>query len=293
LLTRHQSKDLTSEDAGLDADQGDKTRIINNTIGLSLPRPRRLWGGLDLQESLSVTYLTENYDLFEMLFGDLTDFLQGQIEIALGDDRDTMRAEYQGLVLGADWIYRTMDDPMNARRGDYLRLSLKGSHSALGSNFSFAQAHLRSAMIRPIGDGRLILRGEAAYTQVETKRIEALGNVVANQMPELYEFRAGGDRSVRGYKYEELLPSNSFTGGKHLLVGSVEYEHTIIPDWSAAVFVDAGTAFNDFADIEPGIGVGVGARWRSPVGPVRLDLAVPMTDSDSAFRIHITIGPEF
>ncbi len=291
LFARHQSKDLTYEDAGLP--QGDKTRIINNTIGLSLPRPRRLWAGLDLQESLSVTYLTESYDLFEMLFGHLSDTVQNFIEIQLGDDRKTMQADYQGLVLGADWIYRTMDDPLNARRGDYLRLSLKGAHKSLGSNFSFAQARLRSATIRSLGDGRLILRGDAAYTDAQTIRLESFSDVVANQFPELYEFRAGGDRSVRGYKYEELLPTNSFTGGKHLLVGSVEYEHPIIPDWSAAVFVDAGTAFNDFADIDPGIGVGVGARWRSPVGPVRLDLAVPMTDADAAFRIHITIGPEF
>ncbi len=292
LFARHQGKDLSALDAGVPEVES-KTRILNNTLGLRLPRPRRLWGGLELEESLSVTLLTESYDVFDMLFGDLSDFIQDQIELALGDERETLRGDYQGLVLGADWTYRTMDDPLNARRGDYLRLSLKGAHKSLGSNFDLFQAHLKSASIRPIGDGRLILRGEAAYSLAETEVVSALGNVEANQIPELYEFRTGGDRSVRGYKYEELLPNKSFTGGKHLWVGSVEYDYSVIPNWSAAVFIDAGSAFNRFDDIDAGVGIGVGARWRSPVGPVRLDLAVPLTDAESPFRIHITIGPEF
>ncbi len=234
---RHQGKDLSGEDAGIPG-LDSKTRILNNTFGLRLPRPRRLWGGLELEESLSLTYLTESYDLFDMLFGDLTEFIQEQIALAMGEDREVLQGDYQGLVLGADWTYRTMDAPLFARRGDYLRLSLKGSSSAVLSNFSFLQTHLRAATIRPLlDDGRLILRGEAAYTLVETRRIDSLGGVVANQLPELYEFRAGGDRSVRGYAYEELLPIDGFTGGKHLLVGSVEYEHTVIPNWAAAVFV--------------------------------------------------------
>jgi len=240
-----------------------------------------------------VTYLTENYDLFDVVFGHFTESEQTFIENFIGDERDILKRDYQGLVLGADWIYRDMDDPLRTRRGDYLRLSIKAAHESLGSNFSFLQAHLRGSRIRPLGDGRLLLRGEAGYTQAETQIVTTLDNVEANQLPELYEFRTGGDRSVRGYKFEELLPNKSFTGGKHLWVASLEYEHPIIANWSVAAFIDAGSAFNRIDDIDAGVGVGGGVRWFSPVGPVRLDLAAPLTDAESPFRIHITIGPEF
>ena len=112
-------------------------------------------------------------------------------------------------------------------------------------------------------------------------------------MPEYYEFRAGGVRSVRGYSFENLFPDDAITGGKHQLVGSIEYEHEIIPQWSAAAFVDAGNAFNHWDDYNAKIGVGIGLRWRSPVGLARLDLGVPLDDADDAFQIYITVGPEF
>ena len=112
-------------------------------------------------------------------------------------------------------------------------------------------------------------------------------------MPEYYEFRAGGARSVRGYGFETIFPSDAITGGKHQLVASLEYEHEIIPDWSGAVFVDAGDAFNDFDDFNEKLGVGFGVRWRSPVGVARVDLGFPLDDADDSFQIYITVGPEF
>jgi translocation and assembly module TamA len=114
-----------------------------------------------------------------------------------------------------------------------------------------------------------------------------------NQMPEYYEFRTGGARSVRGYGYETLFPKDSITGGKHQLVASVEYEREIIPDWSAAVFLDGGNAFNDFDNVDEKLGVGIGIRWRSPVGLARIDLGFPLDEAVDSFQVYITIGPEF
>ena len=122
------------------------------------------------------------------------------------------------------------------------------------------------------------------------------------QFPPLLRFYAGGDQSVRGYGYRDI--GQYFTGvdgrryvfgGKHLVVASVEFERMFTREWGGAVFVDAGDAFDDFESdaFEMQLGVGVGVRWRSPVGPVRLDLAHGLgDDAQNAIRLHLTIGPD-
>ncbi|MEE4109182.1 MAG: BamA/TamA family outer membrane protein, partial [Halieaceae bacterium] len=117
--------------------------------------------------------------------------------------------------------------------------------------------------------------------------------VTFNQMPEFYEFRGGGARNIRGYGFETLFPEDGITGGRHQIIASVEYEQRLLPDWSAAVFVDGGDVFNELDEFQTRIGAGVGVRWRSPFGPARLDLGFPLDDADSAFQIYITVGPEF
>ncbi|MFV0276754.1 MAG: BamA/TamA family outer membrane protein, partial [Parahaliea sp.] len=77
------------------------------------------------------------------------------------------------------------------------------------------------------------------------------------------------------------------------LVASLEYEYTFMPDISAAAFVDAGNAFNRWEDYEARVGTGLGLRWRSPVGLVRIDLGFPLDEADESFQFYITVGPEF
>ena len=67
----------------------------------------------------------------------------------------------------------------------------------------------------------------------------------------------------------------------------------MIPDWSVAGFVDSGNAFNTWDDFDEKTGVGLGVRWRSPVGLVRFDIGVPVDDADESFEVYITVGPEF
>jgi translocation and assembly module TamA len=161
----------------------------------------------------------------------------------------------------------------------------------VGSNISFWQASLGSWHIRPLFDqGRLLLRTDVGYSDAESRNVLGAN---FNLMPEYYEFRAGGARSVRGYGFETLYPGDAITGGKHQLTGSIEYEHEVIPDWSVAFFLDGGNAFNSFDDIDPKLGTGIGLRWRSPVGMARVDLGIPLDDADDSFEIYITVGPEF
>jgi translocation and assembly module TamA len=121
------------------------------------------------------------------------------------------------------------------------------------------------------------------------------GATLTNQfdkLPTSYRFYAGGMNSVRGYGYKELGPKDNLgnvIGGKFLSVVSAEYEQFVYGNWGVAAFVDSGNAFNlDSIRIKTGVGLGV--RWYSPIGPVRIDFALPLNESDSSFQIHFAAG---
>jgi translocation and assembly module TamA len=78
---------------------------------------------------------------------------------------------------------------------------------------------------------------------------------------------------------------------RYLATGSVEYNYFFNRDWGMALFVDAGDAADSFGSLSPVFGYGVGARYRSPVGPVNLDLAYG-EDTDE-FRLHFSLGVSF
>jgi len=290
LAARHESKDLTYDD--VDLDEGGDTRIATNLASVFLHRPDTRLGGFELQATAGVSLVGETYDVFEVLFGNLPQESQDVIRDVIGPEAfSTLAPEFNALVPGLRLTLRRSDDRLFIRKGDSVKMELLAAHEDLGSNISFWQARLGSWHIRSLGDqGRVLLRTAFGYSDAKSRTV--LG-VNFNQMPEYYEFRAGGVRSVRGYGFEELYASDTITGGKHQLVGSVEYEHEIIPDWSIGVFVDAGNAFNDFDDIDPKLGTGLGVRWRSPVGLARIDLGIPLDDADDSFQVYITVGPEF
>jgi translocation and assembly module TamA len=73
-------------------------------------------------------------------------------------------------------------------------------------------------------------------------------------------------------------------------VFSTEYEHAIFDDWGVAAFIDAGNAFNEVGNIKLKTGAGLGARWYSPFGPVRVDVAIPLDPANAAFQIHFSAG---
>jgi translocation and assembly module TamA len=187
------------------------------------------------------------------------------------------------------WSYLKRDNPIYTRRGHKIQLDMRGALSGVGSNTSFWQAHLNSIFIHSVlTDGRVIARGEVGYSEI------SLLNGDFHDLPPSIRFFAGGDRSVRGYDYEALGPTNEegeVIGGKHLLVGSLEYEQKILEKWSLAAFFDVGNAFNGFS--EPlKQGAGVGARWHSPVGLIRVDVATALSENSYPIRLHIRVGPD-
>lgn len=164
-------------------------------------------------------------------------------------------------------------------------LDLRASHEGLFSDATFGQVRSSAKYVRSLGQAsRLILRGEVGTT---------LG-ADPGELPATVRFFTGGDTSVRGYDYESIGPLNDdgdVIGGSNLSTFSVEIDRLVREDWAVAVFADTGSAFND-SDADFKTGVGIGVRWFSPFGPVRLDLAHPLDDPDTNVRFHITLGPD-
>lgn len=210
------------------------------------------------------------------------------IGIEYRDEKYTISGETgqsQLLMPYGNWSYLKADDRIYTRRGYKIELKQRGALKGVGSDTSFWQTRLKGAFIYPLlKNGRLIARGDAGYSEVSEFQ----------DLPPSVRFFSGGDRSVRGYDYETLGQKNEkdeVIGGKHLLVGSIEYEHKILEKWSLAAFFDTGNAFNGLSEpLKQGAGVGV--RWHSPVGLIRIDVASALSEANTPLRLHIIIGPD-
>lgn len=189
------------------------------------------------------------------------------------------------LMPGISWSKVTADNRINPTRGLRLLLDLRGSHPALVSNVQFAQVRAQAKFIHKIfGKSRILLRGDVGATRFGSIRT----------LPTSVRFFAGGDQSVRGYAYNSLGPRNAagqVVGGEQLLVGSVEFEQGITEKWSGALFLDTGNAINNWQEALKD-GAGFGVRWRSPIGPIRLDLAWAISEPNRPKRLHISVGPD-
>jgi len=207
------------------------------------------------------------------------------------------RVDYSYPSLRADYTH--VDDRLFPRRGVSGSLTLRSGVKGAVSDTSFLQMHARASWVFGLGEWtRLMTRGEAGVTLT--------GEV--GDLPPSLRFYAGGERSIRGYDFREVGPKlvrfteeangnvrqTSFyaLGAKHVVTGSLELEHYFRSNWGAAVFVDNGSAFEGTRP-EWRTGVGIGLRWKSPIGPLRLDIARGLDNPDSPFTLGLGLGAEF
>lgn len=199
-------------------------------------------------------------------------------------DGSDFQERVNSTVSGINWSRSRSNDPIYPTSGWRLFGQVSGAHENLLSDISFAQLYGTAKLVQQVGPGRFLLRAEAATTLAD----ELL------ELPISVRFFTGGDTSVRGYQYGELGATNDLdevVGGKHMLVGSVEYDMRVTGNWYAAVFVDSGNSFGDFTDMKLQQSVGLGVRWLSPIGPIRVDVAKALSEN-GGFRLHITMGPD-
>ncbi|WP_397596826.1 autotransporter assembly complex family protein [Silanimonas sp.] len=187
--------------------------------------------------------------------------------------------------------YRRVEDPLNPDDSLQLTMTLRaGVIEAASRRERFAQMEIGAQWLHSIGDSQaVILRADAATTTYE-------GSLESLAFPTSLRYFAGGDRSIRGYGYREIGPrfEGEVLGGLHRIVASAEYQYFFTDEWGAAVFVDAGDVFNTRRAFDPKIGVGVGARWRSPVGLVGVDVAQGLDEAaGGGTRLHLSFGVGF
>jgi translocation and assembly module TamA len=194
-------------------------------------------------------------------------------------------------------VYRELDNVLLPTRGftTSAQAALGYSHgtlSVLGEPLAdtrgpFARLYSRLTWYLPFGN--------AWYG---TARVEA-GHVFTRDafgVPDTFLFRAGGDESVRGYAYRTLAPSidGVTVSARSLFTTSLEIARPISPRYPAywwAAFIDAGNAADSFKGIRPAVGYGLGLRWRSPVGPLRVDVAYGQETKQ--VRTHLSVGITF
>ena len=189
------------------------------------------------------------------------------------------------VVPGITFDQKIADRDVFPSRGRRIGVELRGTDEVLGSTTSYVQTRLWGRWVRSFGAGnRVLMRINAGATASRDFRL----------LPPSVRFFAGGDESVRGYDYESLGPQDAdgnVIGGTNLLVASVEYERHLRGNYYAAAFVDAGNAF-DNTDFEPETGVGLGLKWRSPLGLFRLYFGYPVTADEKKVRIHLRLGAD-
>ncbi|UAN54149.1 outer membrane protein assembly factor [Serratia sp. JSRIV002] len=171
--------------------------------------------------------------------------------------------------------------------GDSQRYSIDVSDTTWGSGVDFALLQAQNVWIRSLGEkNRFVIRGQVGW--IETNDFD--------KVPPDLRFFAGGDRSIRGYKFQGISPrgdDGKLTGASKMVTGSLEYQYNVTGRWWGAMFVDSGQAVNKFTDSNFKTGAGVGVRWQSPVGPVKLDIAAPVGDQEThGLQFYIGLGPE-
>ena len=237
-------------------EETDTNDSLLRVVGVSLNHNRGNW-----RETLSLNYQSETYEVADQ---------SGTSDL---------------LIPGVAWSRTWGGNFINVLDGLRFDVGLRGASEDLLSDTDFVQLRGGLKFIFSFdAHNRILARGSFGTT--ETPDFE--------QLPSSIRYFAGGSQSVRGYRYESLGPEDEngeVVGGRHLLTGSVEYEHYFDDRWGVALFIDAGNAIDSLGDdLEQGAGFGL--RWKSIVGPVRIDLANAISTDDQDWRLHINIGPD-
>jgi len=199
------------------------------------------------------------------------------IEKPSGVDRRINRA----LAPGISWTYRRIDNLAYPREGVIANLQLAGGTRLLLSDEDFIRTYGKLVGFLPLG------RRDSV-----TARLEGGAVLTArpDNVPESLRFRAGGDQSIRGYAYQSIgqTEGTATVGARYLAIGGIELTHWVGEQWGVGVFGETGDAFNTVAEFKPHTGVGLGPRWRSPIGPLNFDLAYGTRSHQ--IRLHFSLG---
>ena len=314
VLVRERPLHRLSFGAGASSNTGLRTEVNYQTIAL-FGEPWQLISGLRIEQKQQTAYadvffppddknrnnslgfLLENSNIEDLktqryAFGAQTIQMRGSVEQRLSlnwqqerstpSGADEMRSK--ALVPAAMWTWRRIDNLLDPRDGIALQAQIGAASKWALSDQNFVRFYGRYQQFIPLGAyNTLALRAEGGYTAAPSR----------TGIPQDYLFRTGGANSVRGYAYQSLgvADGSAVVGGRYLAILSGEVTHWINEQWGAAAFVDAGNAVDDLANLNLALGYGLGARWRSPAGPIGLDLAYGQRDA--RFQLHFSLAIPF
>lgn len=235
-------------------------------------------GDVDLDTAELITALTERHGEWQQT---LSGRLSRERESVGGVD--TLITQF---VPSAEWLYSDGESGLRPQRGLRATVRVAASTPFLGAPTGFVQVGTRARWIVAVGElDRLILRTELGYTFAGDPHL----------LPVSQRFFAGGDHSVRGYRYQSLGSTDAngnVVGGRYLATFSAEYEHWFTERWGVGLFADTGNAFMGRGE---GLftGAGVGLRVGFPFALIALDVAHPFDDAGGrSVRLHLTLGAD-
>ena len=237
----------------------DRTSIEGQTITAGKTGINRSWGPRKREQTVGVNYIIEHQNL----------------DGATSDDKQAVTFSY-GIT------FRHIDNERNPTLGYLLNTQFAIAPLNILSTGQFIQSYVKLQGYYPVTSlTQLIARTEIGMVNGK------------NSAPATFLFRAGGDQSVRGYAYQSLgvKEGDAIVGGQYMVTGSIEMIQWLTNQWGVAAFVDFGNATNKIQDLKPVYGYGLGARWKSPVGPLGADIAYG--EDTGEYRLHFNLGVAF
>ena len=199
----------------------------------------------------------------------------------------TGNREQESLLFGYEISRTDSDKRVNPTKGFKQTYKLEVGSEKLLTDVDMAMANADWRFIYSLGssaDHQFIGRANVGYIFTDD----------FSKVPYNLRYITGGDQSIRGFDYKSLSPKEDGfkVGGQALAIGSLEYNYQFSEGWRAAVFSDFGNAYDKDFKTPTAYSAGVGIRWASPIGPIRLDVASGLSDEGHPIRLHFFIGSQ-
>ncbi len=221
--------------------------------------------------------------------------IQGGLEYERGQTSDSLGiVDYRLLGVPLSLTYDSTDNPLNATRGWKVTAAVTPYIDGLGSSVGFVESRLGASTYFALDE-------EARYVLAARLGLGSAAGADLADIPANHRFYAGGGGSVRGYLNRSLAPlgpTGQVIGGRSLIEGSLEARIKVTDTIGIVPFVDAGGAFeSEYPDFEEKLRVaaGIGLRYYTAIGPIRLDVAAPLNRraGDRPVAIYVSIGQAF
>lgn len=289
LTLGYRDSDLLDDGTRFRADARLETRAQSAGVAVDLPESARGWGDT-LATQVKHTDI-QNLQTYQLLLSARRRWLDERRQPELGLSYRLEREEPAGAppdnvyaTLAEYWFTRRATDDLIVPRTGYGAQIQLGAAPPVLSSRAFGRVIGRVAQFFAVGrENDLMLRAEAGAVIAPT----------ANGIPQSLLFRTGGDTTVRGYAFESLgvRKGDAIVGGRYFALASAEYTRWFTRAWGGALFIDAGNAVDDLAAKRLALGYGAGVRFRSPIGPFRVDVAYGHDTEE--VRVHFSAGLTF